>query len=60
MLYGKHLGLRGLVERLLESGDTKALELKEIVEGSSVTRGDASSAPTARIAGTAPARPATR
>ena len=33
MLYGKHLGLRGLVERLLESGDAKALELREIVEG---------------------------
>ena len=32
MLYGKHLGLRGLVERLLESGDAKALELREIVE----------------------------
>jgi 5-methyltetrahydrofolate--homocysteine methyltransferase len=32
MLYGKHLGLRGLVQRLLESGDAKALELQEIVE----------------------------
>src|SRR5206468_3943616 len=31
MLYGKHLGLRGLVERLLESGDAKALELREYV-----------------------------
>jgi len=33
MLYGKHLGLRGLVERLLEAGDPKALEVHEIVEG---------------------------
>ncbi len=32
MLYGKHLGLRGIVERLLASGDPKALELHEIVE----------------------------
>src|SRR5207247_3351575 len=32
MLYGKHLGLRGLVERLLASGDPKALELHTIVE----------------------------
>ena len=33
MLYGKHLGVRGLVERLLEAGDPKALEVQEIVEG---------------------------
>ena len=33
MLYGKHLGIRGLVERLLEAGDPKALEVQEIVEG---------------------------
>ncbi|MBI4245961.1 MAG: B12-binding domain-containing protein, partial [Candidatus Rokubacteria bacterium] len=32
MLYGKHLGLRGLVARLLEEGDPKARELHEIVE----------------------------
>src|SRR5207244_5794071 len=32
MLYGKHLGLRGLVERLLASGDPKALELHTTVE----------------------------
>jgi 5-methyltetrahydrofolate--homocysteine methyltransferase len=32
MLYGKHLGLRGLVERLLASGDPKARELHETVE----------------------------
>src|SRR3989441_749974 len=32
MLYGKHLGLRGLVERLLASRDPKALELHETVE----------------------------
>jgi 5-methyltetrahydrofolate--homocysteine methyltransferase len=31
MLYGKHLGLRGVVDRLLASGDAKALELDEIV-----------------------------
>jgi 5-methyltetrahydrofolate--homocysteine methyltransferase len=31
-LYGKHLGLRGVVERLLAAGDPKALELHEIVE----------------------------
>jgi 5-methyltetrahydrofolate--homocysteine methyltransferase len=31
MLYGKHLGLRGIVERLLAAGDPKALELDEIV-----------------------------
>ena len=31
MLYGKHLGLRGVVERLLAAGDPKALELDEIV-----------------------------
>ena len=33
MLYGKHLGLRGLVERLFAEGDPKARELREIVEG---------------------------
>jgi 5-methyltetrahydrofolate--homocysteine methyltransferase len=33
MLYGKHLGLRGSVARLLEAGDPKALELQEAVEG---------------------------
>jgi len=32
MLYGKHLGLRGLVTRLLEDGDPKARELHEVVE----------------------------
>lgn len=32
MLYGKHLGLRGLVSRLLDSGDDKARELHERVE----------------------------
>jgi 5-methyltetrahydrofolate--homocysteine methyltransferase len=32
MLYGKHLGVRGPVERLLESGDAKAREVHEIVE----------------------------
>jgi 5-methyltetrahydrofolate--homocysteine methyltransferase len=32
MLYGKHLGVRGLVERLLEARDPKALEVEEIVE----------------------------
>ena len=32
MLYGKHLGLRGLVSRLLEDGDPKARELHEVVE----------------------------
>jgi 5-methyltetrahydrofolate--homocysteine methyltransferase len=32
MLYGKHLGLRGPVARLLEEGDAKALEWQEIVE----------------------------
>src|SRR5438876_795990 len=31
-LYGKHLGLRGLAERLLASGDPKALELHATVE----------------------------
>jgi 5-methyltetrahydrofolate--homocysteine methyltransferase len=31
MLYGKHLGLRGLVSRLLESGDPKARELHDVV-----------------------------
>jgi 5-methyltetrahydrofolate--homocysteine methyltransferase len=32
MLYGKHLGLRGPVLRLLEEGDAKALELQDVVE----------------------------
>jgi 5-methyltetrahydrofolate--homocysteine methyltransferase len=32
MLYGKHLGLRGPVVRMLEAGDPKALELQEVVE----------------------------
>jgi len=32
MLYGKHLGLRGLVSRLLEGGDPKARELHDVVE----------------------------
>jgi 5-methyltetrahydrofolate--homocysteine methyltransferase len=32
MLYGKHLGLRGPVVRLLEEGDAKALELREVIE----------------------------
>jgi 5-methyltetrahydrofolate--homocysteine methyltransferase len=32
MLYGKHLGLRGLVSRLLADGDAKALELHAVVE----------------------------
>jgi 5-methyltetrahydrofolate--homocysteine methyltransferase len=31
MLYGKHLGLRGLVSRLFEGDDPRALELREIV-----------------------------
>jgi 5-methyltetrahydrofolate--homocysteine methyltransferase len=32
MLYGKHLGLRGIVSRLLADGDPKALELHAVVE----------------------------
>jgi 5-methyltetrahydrofolate--homocysteine methyltransferase len=32
MLYGKHLGLRGAVARLLEAGDAKASELRAVVE----------------------------
>jgi 5-methyltetrahydrofolate--homocysteine methyltransferase len=32
MLYGKHLGLRGLVSRLLEAGDPKARELHDVLE----------------------------
>ncbi len=32
MLYGKHLGLRGPVERLLAAGDPKAHELAAVVE----------------------------
>ena len=30
--YGKHLGLRGPVARLLDEGDAKALELRDVVE----------------------------
>ena len=33
MLYGKHLGLRGPVARLLGEGDPRAHELREMVEG---------------------------
>jgi 5-methyltetrahydrofolate--homocysteine methyltransferase len=32
MLYGKHLGLRGNVQKLFEAGDAKALAIKEQVE----------------------------
>jgi 5-methyltetrahydrofolate--homocysteine methyltransferase len=32
MLYGKHLGLRGPVVRMLEAGEAKARELHEVVE----------------------------
>jgi 5-methyltetrahydrofolate--homocysteine methyltransferase len=32
MLYGKHLGLRGVVSRLIEEGDAKAREVHEVVE----------------------------
>ena len=32
MLYGKHLGVRGLVDRLLAAGDRRALEVQAIVE----------------------------
>src|SRR5262249_46269651 len=32
MLYGKHLGLRGPVARMLEAGDPKARELEHVVE----------------------------
>jgi 5-methyltetrahydrofolate--homocysteine methyltransferase len=32
MLYGKHLGLRGLVSRMLAEGDPKAREIHETVE----------------------------
>jgi 5-methyltetrahydrofolate--homocysteine methyltransferase len=32
MLYGKHLGLRGPVVRMLQDGDAKARELHEVVE----------------------------
>jgi 5-methyltetrahydrofolate--homocysteine methyltransferase len=38
MLYGKHLGLRGVVGRLLTEGDAKAQEIHEIVEA---LKGDA-------------------
>jgi 5-methyltetrahydrofolate--homocysteine methyltransferase len=33
MLYGKHLGLRGPVVRLLAEGDAKATELRDVIEG---------------------------
>ena len=33
MLYGKHLGLRGPVARMLAEGDRRARELQAIVEG---------------------------
>ncbi|MBC8081442.1 MAG: methionine synthase, partial [Gorillibacterium sp.] len=33
MLLGKHLGLRGSVEKLLKAGDAKAVQLKETVDG---------------------------
>jgi 5-methyltetrahydrofolate--homocysteine methyltransferase len=32
MLYGKHLGLRGVVSRLIDAGDPKARELEGVVE----------------------------
>ncbi len=32
MLLGKHLGVKGSVARLLEQGDPKALEMKQVVE----------------------------
>jgi 5-methyltetrahydrofolate--homocysteine methyltransferase len=32
MLYGKHLGVRGPVTRLLQDGDPKVLEIHEVVE----------------------------
>jgi 5-methyltetrahydrofolate--homocysteine methyltransferase len=32
MLLGKHLGLRGLVGRLIEGGDARALELRALVD----------------------------
>ncbi len=32
MLLGKHMGLRGSVDQLLEEGDPKALELKEVID----------------------------
>ncbi|HEY7519172.1 MAG TPA: methionine synthase [Methylomirabilota bacterium] len=31
MLYGKHLGLRGVVTRLLDEGDPKAHELRDVI-----------------------------
>ncbi len=33
MLYGKHMGIRGMVSRLIEHGDEKALKLVEVVNG---------------------------
>ncbi len=32
MLLGKHMGLRGNVEKLIEEGDKKAVELKEVMD----------------------------
>jgi 5-methyltetrahydrofolate--homocysteine methyltransferase len=32
MLYGKHLGLRGVVARLIEEGDPKAQELERVID----------------------------
>lgn len=32
MLLGKHMGLRGNVEKLMEEGDPKALELKDVMD----------------------------
>jgi 5-methyltetrahydrofolate--homocysteine methyltransferase len=43
MLYGKHLGLRGLVTRLIEEGDPKARELQDVIDAlktESVLRAD--------------------
>ena len=33
MLYGRHMGLRGNFNKKLEAGDSKALELKELMDG---------------------------
>ena len=33
MLYGKHLGLRGVVTELIERGDPKARELQDVIDG---------------------------
>ncbi|HKI86226.1 MAG TPA: dihydropteroate synthase, partial [Thermoanaerobaculia bacterium] len=32
MLYSKHLGVRGVVEKLVEAGDRKVLELSQVIE----------------------------